>query len=100
MSDYAHADCMHERYPACMGHTIQIRDVDAYDYAVLRSRAAGEGLSLNAYLKRELHRLASSPTMAELLARADRRRARGGYADSAAIASAIMANRDELEERQ
>jgi hypothetical protein len=90
---------MHEDYPVDMGHIIQIRDVDDDDYAMLRSRAAAEGLSLTTYLKRELHRLAGSPTMAELLDRADRRKSRGGYADSAAIASAIEANRAELEAR-
>jgi hypothetical protein len=99
MTNYAHADCMHDDYPADMGRIIQIRDVDDDDYTVLTAKAAAEGLSLTAYLKREFHRLASSPTMAELLDRADRRRASGGYADGAAIASAIMANRDDLEER-
>ena len=90
---------MHEDYPADMGHIIQIRDVDDDDYAVLRSRAAAEGLSLTTYLKRELHRLVGSPTMAELLDQADRRKNRGGYADGAAIANAIEANRGDREER-
>jgi nucleotide-binding universal stress UspA family protein len=90
---------MHEGYPADMGRIIQIRDVDDADYAVLRARAEAEGVSLTTYLKRELHRLAGSPTMAELLDRADRRKSRGGYADSAAIASAISASRGDLEER-
>lgn len=90
---------MQERYSGHMGHIIQIRDVDDDDYTVLRSRAAAEGLSLTTYLKRELHRLAGSPTMAELLDRADRRRNRGGYADNASITAAIAASRDDLEAR-
>jgi hypothetical protein len=99
MTKYAHADCMHEEYTGDMGHIIQIRDVDDDDYAVLRSRAAAEGLSLTTYLKREIHRLAGSPTMAELLDRADQRRNRGGYPDGAAITAAITASHDDLEAR-
>lgn len=56
-----------------MGRNIQLRKVDHEDYLTLRSRAAAEGLSLNAYLKRELHRLAIIPSIAEPVARADRR---------------------------
>lgn len=56
---------MHEDYPVDMGRIIQIRDVDEADYAVLTAKAAAEGLSLTAYLKRELHQLAQMPTMAE-----------------------------------
>jgi hypothetical protein len=56
---------MHEDYPPDMARIIQIRDVDEVDYAVLTARAAAEGLSLTAYLKRELHQLAQLPTMAE-----------------------------------
>jgi hypothetical protein len=56
---------MQEDYPADMGRIIQIRDVDEVDYAVLTARAAAEGLSLTAYLRRELHQLAQMPTMAE-----------------------------------
>jgi plasmid stability protein len=47
-----------------MPKTIQIRDVDDETHRVLRSRAAAEGLSLTAYLKRELDRMAG-PTMGE-----------------------------------
>ena len=99
MTKYAHADCMHEDYPVDVGHIIQLRDVNDDDYEVLRSRAAAEGLSLTTYLKRELHRMVGSPTMAELLDRADRRKSLGGYADSAAIANALAASRNDLEER-
>lgn len=65
MTNYAHANCMHTGYPADMGRIIQIRDVDEADYAVLTAKAAAEGLSLTAYLRRELHQLAQMPTMAE-----------------------------------
>ncbi|HEX3779322.1 MAG TPA: hypothetical protein VHX38_06620 [Pseudonocardiaceae bacterium] len=65
MIDYLHVECMHNDYDVGMAMTIQIRDVDDEDYTILRTRASMEGLSLTAYLKRELHRLASSPSMAE-----------------------------------
>ncbi len=55
-----------------MGKTIQIRDVNEHTYTVLRTRAAAEHLSLTAYLKRELEKMAAGPTMAEWLARVDR----------------------------
>ena len=70
MTNYAHADCMHDDYPADMGRIIQIRDVDDDDYTVLTAKAAAEGLSLTAYLKRELHQLAQLPSMAEWVERA------------------------------
>lgn len=56
-----------------MSKTVQIRDVDDETYRVLRTRAAAENLSLTAYLKRELERLASGPTMAEIFVRSSRR---------------------------
>jgi hypothetical protein len=70
MTNYAHAECMHEQYPPDMGHIIQIRDVDDDDYRGLTAKAAAEGLSLTAYLKREMHQLAQMPTMAEWIQRA------------------------------
>jgi plasmid stability protein len=56
-----------------MAKNVQIRDVDDDTYRVLRNRAAAENLSLTAYLKRELERMASGPTMAEIFARSNRR---------------------------
>ncbi|HEV3358865.1 MAG TPA: hypothetical protein VG247_18860 [Pseudonocardiaceae bacterium] len=70
MTNYAHADRMHDDYPADMGRIIQIRDVDEDDYRGLAAKAAAEGLSLTAYLRRELHQLAQLPSMAEWLERA------------------------------
>lgn len=61
---------MHDDYPADMGHIIQIRDVDDDDYKGLTVKAAAEGLSLTAYLRRELHQLAQLPTMAEWIKKA------------------------------
>jgi hypothetical protein len=90
---------MHERYSASMAHTIQIRDVSDHAYTVMRTRAAAEGLSLSGYLRRQIETSASKPTMAELLERADRRRARGGHTDGQAISEAIAASREELEDR-
>ena len=61
---------MHEDYPADMGHIIQIRDVDDDDYTALTTKAAAQGLSLTAYLKRHLHELAQRPSMAEWIEQA------------------------------
>ncbi|HEY4017193.1 MAG TPA: hypothetical protein VGM75_00815 [Pseudonocardiaceae bacterium] len=71
-----------------MKHTIKIRDVDEQTYRMLCTRANNEGLALDIYLKKELARIAG-PTMAELIERADRRRARGRHVDGGAIAEAI-----------
>ena len=50
-----------------MSKNVQIRDLDDKIYAVLRRRAAAEDLSLTQYLRRELGRLASQPTMAPMV---------------------------------
>ena len=77
-----------------MGRTIQIRDVDEQTYTVLRTRAAAEHLSLTAYLKRQLEAMAARPTMAEILERADRRRARGVAVSGQAIVEAVREARE------
>jgi len=82
-----------------MGKTIQIRDVDEQAYTVLRTRAAAENLSLAAYLKRQLEDLASRPTMAELLAKADQRRAETGGVRTEDIVSALHEARRERDEQ-
>lgn len=54
-----HADrliCMN--YADGMGVTVQVRDLEPRVQEVLRSAAEKEGLSLSAYLRRELTRLA------------------------------------------
>ncbi len=78
-----------------MAKTVQIRELDDDVYTVLRSRASAEDLSLSQYLRRELTRVASAPTMEELLERADRRRERGGGVSREAIAEAFDTDRAE-----
>lgn len=53
---------------------VQIRNVPDDIHAVLKSRAALEGLSLSDYLLRELRRAAERPTPAELSARLGKRK--------------------------
>ncbi|MQA62026.1 MAG: hypothetical protein GEU86_11100 [Actinophytocola sp.] len=50
---------------------------DAEDSRESEPLAGGEGFGLEAYLERQHAEFANGPTMAELLARADRRRACG-----------------------
>jgi predicted DNA binding CopG/RHH family protein len=78
-----------------MSKTIQIRDVDDTDYTVIRTRAAAEGLSLSAYLRRQIANWARKPTMAELLAESDRRRDRGVRVSSEDIIASVRAAREE-----
>lgn len=75
-----------------MSHTIQIRDVDDRTYTVLRTRAAAEHLSLTAYLRRELEKIASGPSMASWVAQATDR---DWGVPSDAIADTIREIRDE-----
>ena len=49
--------------------TLYIRDVDPEVAQALKERAAADGQSLSAYVARELSRLASRPTNAEIVAR-------------------------------
>lgn len=72
-----------------MPKNVQIRHLDDDVYAILRARAGSEDLSLTQYLKRELHHLASTPTMAEWLERADRWRARTGGVSQDALQVAV-----------
>ena len=85
--------CMRCCYPAGMPKNVQIRDLNDEVYAVLRGRAGAADLSLTQYLKQELSRLARTPTMAELLDRADRRRARGGGVSRVAVEAAFEDDR-------
>ena len=50
-----------------MSRMIQIRDVPDSVHAVLKARAAREGMSLSDYIKRELERVAERPSMLEWL---------------------------------
>jgi antitoxin FitA len=57
---------------------IQIRDVSETTVRALKARAAERGLTLTAYLRAELNRLAARPTNAEIVERLARRNRRGG----------------------
>ena len=57
---------------------VQVRDVPEATLRALKTRAAERGLTLSAYLRGELDRLAARPTNAEVVERLARRRRRGG----------------------
>jgi antitoxin FitA len=78
-------------YAAGMGRNIQIRDVPDEVHRVLATRAASAGLSLTAYLRAELTRVAERPPLAEVLARAA---ARHGGARVEDIVTAVRSGRD------
>lgn len=72
---------------------VQIRDVPEDALNVMRVRAASEGLSLSAYLRRMVVEAAAQPTVAEVLARAAERPAAG--LTMADIVAATRAGRSE-----
>ena len=74
-----------------MGRNIQIRDVPDDVHRELAIRAASAGLSLTAYLRAELVRVAERPPVAEVLARAGARR---GGARTDDIVAAVRSGRD------
>jgi plasmid stability protein len=78
-----------------MPKNVQIRNLDDATYETLRARAAAEDLSLTQYLRRQLERLASERTMAEVLVRADQRRSRGAAVSREAVLAALEADRAE-----
>jgi plasmid stability protein len=57
---------------------VQVRDVPEATMHALKARAAERGLTLSAYLRLELDKLAASPTNAEIVERLARRNRRGG----------------------
>jgi hypothetical protein len=57
---------------------VQVRDVPEATLRALKARAAERGLTLSAYLRGELDRLAARPTNAEITERLARRNRRGG----------------------
>lgn len=63
------SNCMNLVYNRSMGVTVQVRDLDAGVQERLRKSATREGLSLSAFLRRELTTLAKSLEVRE---RADR----------------------------
>ncbi len=62
---------------ACMA-LVQVRDVPETTVNALKAKAAERGLTLSAYLRAELDRLAARPTNAEIVERLARRNRRGG----------------------
>jgi antitoxin FitA len=74
-----------------MGRNIQIRDVPDEVHRVLATRAAAAGVSLTAYLRAELTRVAERPAVADVLARAG---ARHGGARTDEIVAAVRSGRD------
>lgn len=63
---------LHASSAECMT-TIQVRNVSEETSRALKAKAACEGRSLSDYLLRELDRIASRPSRAELLDRISRR---------------------------
>ena len=57
---------------------VQVRDVPEATLRVLKAQAAERGLTLTAYLRAELDKLAARPTNAEIVERLTRRNRRGG----------------------
>ena len=57
---------------------VQVRDVSEATLRALKARAAERGLTLSAYLRGELDRLAARPTNADIVERLARRQRRGG----------------------
>jgi len=57
---------------------VQVRDVSQATLRALKAQAAERGLTLTAYLRAELDKLAARPTNAEIVDRLARRNRRGG----------------------
>lgn len=57
---------------------VQVRNVSETTLNALKARAAERGLTLSAYLRHELDRLAARPTNAEIVERLARRDRQGG----------------------
>lgn len=74
-----------------MGVTVRIRNVPADLHRQLKARAALEGMSLSAYLLRELRHSAERPTLEEMRKRLASRRPVDPHP---APAAAIRAERD------
>jgi antitoxin FitA len=54
-------------YALSMSKMMQVRDVPDKIHNVLKARAAREGMSLSDFIKRELERIATRPSMREWL---------------------------------
>lgn len=74
-----------------MAKAVQIRNVPDDVHRTLRARAAEAGASLSDYLLGEIIRIAERPPVADVLARAGRRRGGVGVDD---IVAAVRSGRD------
>lgn len=74
-----------------MSKMLQVRNVPDPVHVELRRRAAREGMSLSAFVLRELERLTQRPPVDEVLARAA---ARGGRLSLLDAADAVRAERE------
>ncbi len=72
-------------YPGWMP-LVQVRDVRAATVKSLRAQAAERGMSLTAFLRVELDRLAARPTNADVVARMAARNRRGGPTEADTVA--------------
>lgn len=72
--------------------SVQIKDVPAETHHVLRQRAAAAHQSLQEYLRARLIAEAASPTVDEILDRADSRK--GGSAPFTTVLKALREDRD------
>lgn len=72
--------------------SVQIKDVPEDTHAVLRERAAAAHQSLQEYLRSRLIAEASAPTLAEVLARIERRK--GGRLSLESAATLVREERD------
>ncbi len=77
-----------------MAKLLQVRHVPDELHAELQQRAAASGLSLSAFVLRELQAVAARPSMAEVLSRAARR---GGRLSFEEAVDAVAAGRHERE---
>ena len=71
-----------------MPKMLQVRHVPDELHAVLRERAAENGLSLSEYVLRELQAVAARPSKAQVLARAARSGGRLSFDDAVAAVAA------------
>lgn len=71
--------------------TLQVRNVPDATHRELRTRAAASGLSLSEFVLEELERVASKPTIADVMRRAA---SRAGGPSTETIVAAVRAGRD------
>jgi antitoxin FitA len=65
---------------------VQIRDLPEATVSALKAKASAEGMSLSAFLRRELQDLAARPSNAEVVERLARRQRDGGPSHAQTVA--------------